>query len=188
MTSEILETFCTRISLLKKELYNKHTNELRAISSLKRREVEYDILKQIKEDESNPEVKKAHSSYTDVTHDNKFTSQTLLLKSPSATSDSTTIVTSDGDDAIPDDDETDFRSLPLFTQDVGESVESKSRLCSPPKQSHVHLALPTVEARPDIKDLQREAYLAGLKAEGKDESGHPFATMYRYLWVENDMH
>ena len=175
--------------MLKKELCNKHTNELRAISGLKRREVEYDILKQIKEDESNPDVKKAHSSYTDGTHDNKFTSQTLLLKSPSTTSDSTTIVASDGDDAILDDDEIDFRSLALFTQDsVDESMEPESRLCSPAKQSHVHLELPTVEARPDIEDLQREAYLAGLKAERKDESGHPFATMYRYLWVENDMH
>ena len=159
------------------------------MSGLKRREVEYDILKQIKEDESNPDVKKAHSSYTDGTHDNKFTSQTLLLKSPSTTSGSTTIVTSDRDDATPDDDEIDFRSLTLFTQDsVDESIQSESRLNCPAKQSHVHLELPTVEARPDIEDLQREAYLAGLKAEGKDESGHPFATMYRYLWVEKDMH
>jgi hypothetical protein len=23
-----------------------------------------------------------------------------------------------------------------------------------------------------------------LKSEGKDESGHPFAKMYRYLWME----
>jgi hypothetical protein len=191
VTSEILESFSTRISSLKKELYDKHTNELRAIAGLKRRKVEYDILKEIKEDQNNPDIKNVRSSSS--IHDNKFTSQTLLLTSPSATSRSTTIVESDSDDVTADatfDDVMDFRSFRLFTQDsVEESVDGYDpRLLSPAKQSHVQLELPPVEAKPDIEELQREAYLAGLKAEGKDASGHPFSKMYRYLWVEKDMH
>ncbi|XP_028396320.1 uncharacterized protein LOC114520285 [Dendronephthya gigantea] len=162
-TGEMLESFCTRISALKKELYDKHTNELRVMSGMKRREVSYDILPNINEDfvcslSENADVEEKHSSCSDSIHDNKFTSKTLLIPSPSYTGET-----------------------------IGNGVD-QSRLPSPAMQSQIQLDLssdiPSVDESPDIEDLQREAYLAGLKAEGKDESGHPFAQWYRYLWVE----
>ncbi len=193
-TSEILESFSTRISSLKKELYDKHTNELRAMSGLKRRNVEYDILKQVQEDLANKDV---DSSYTDSIHDNKFTSQTLLITSATTTRTIDSERKCVNNDVRPDDDLTlfeddmGFKNVGFFTQDsIDQPVKSETREVSPAKQSHIQIdltspqELPKADARPDIEDLQREAYLAGLKAEGKDESGHPFAKMYRYLWVE----
>jgi hypothetical protein len=151
------------------------------MSGLKRRDVEYDILKQMKEDQENADVKNVHSSCSDI-HDNKFTSQSLLMASRSPGDDVVTGDVIQFDGVTPFKDVIGFNSHGLCIQDsFDESVNS---------ESHIQLDLrstqepPQVEARPDIEDLQREAYLAGLKAEEKDESGHPFAKMYRYLWME----
>ena len=164
----MLETFCSRISAVKKELYLKHTNELRAVCGLKRRKVEYDVLKQVKEDLENADK----------------LSKTSLRGTMS------TIVEDVGKDAMHSDDEKAFDDImgfenfeendspTLFTEDrFNESASSRTNLVAPEP--------PQVDPKPDIEDLQREAYLAGLKSgEKSDESGHPFATMYRYLWVE----
>lgn len=149
--SELLESFRTRMSLLKEELYNKHTNELRILSGIKRRPVKYDILVQLKEED-----------------DIDYGSMTLESESKNNESESTTAEQSD--------------------------EESWSRLQSPlTAASTADLLLnsiheielrDTVESKPDIADLQREAYLAGLRGPGSNESGHPYAKMYRYLWVE----
>ena len=191
-TSEILESFCTRISSIKEELYLKHTNELRAMAGLKKRKVEYDILKQVKEELENAEGKDMPSSCTDITNDSKFSSQSVLIKSAN-----TTRAAGSGESDVTSFDNVftfenfESESPRLSIQDsFDESVNSSKRLSSPAKQSHIELDLASTEehaqaeAKPDIKDLQREAYLAGMKAEGKVESGHPFAKMYRYLWVE----
>ena len=183
-TRDIIETFSERISSLKKELYYKHTNELRAMSGLKRRPVDYDILAELNEEQEN-DVKNTDSSCSDI-HDNKFTSKTLLITSPSNTSVHNDVGLNDPATG---------RS-PHFTGlfhrgSVDDSLDFSRRTESLAMQSHIALELrsagerPQVDTRPNIQDLQREAYLAGLKAEGKDESGHPFAKMYRYLWVEH---
>ena len=132
---------------------------------MKRRKIEYDVLKQIKEDLENAEK----------------------LSKPSLRAELSTIVEDVNKDCTHfDDEEKAFDDImgfeengspALFTEDrFVESVNSRTNL--------VIKECPQVDPKPEIEDLQREAYLAGLKAEGKDESGHPFAKMYRYLWVE----
>ena len=166
-SGEMLESFCTRISALKKELYDKHTNELRVLSGMKRRQVSYDILQNISEDLKNADVKEMHSSCGDSIYDIKFTSQSLFISSPNSVEEEI-----------------------YNSEETNSNYAEQSRLDSPTMQSEIQLDLPSggdipqVETSPDIEDLQREAYLAGLKAEGKDASGHPFAQWYRYLWVE----
>ena len=132
---------------------------------MKRRKIEYDVLKQIKEDLENAEK---------------------LSKPPLRAELSTIVEDVNKDGTHFDDEEKAFDDImgfeengspALFTEDrFVESVNSRTNL--------VMKECPQVDPKPEIEDLQREAYLAGLKAEGKDESGHPFAKMYRYLWVE----
>lgn len=132
---------------------------------LKRQKIDYDILKQIKEDLENAK---------------KLSKPSLRAKMSTVVEDVNKDVTHFDNEAFDDimgfENFEENDSPTLFTEDrFVESVNSRTILVQ---------ERPQVDPKPDIEDLQREAYLAGLKSEEKDESGHPFAKMYRYLWVE----
>lgn len=75
----MIESFYARISKLKRELYNKHTNKLRAISRLKRHNGDYNILKQYKEGL----IYIRDLSPTESIHDNKFIGRSFSVSSAS---------------------------------------------------------------------------------------------------------
>ena len=154
------------MALLKEELYCKHTNELRAMSGFKRLPVKYKILQHLEEE----------NTISNELDSNCWNSSTFLV-TPTKISHN------------------------KLKEESGRTIPLESPVQSPagsPTRSSLFSVVLTenktdtdtagiTEDKPDIEDLQREAYLAGLRAEGSNDSGHPYAKMYRYLWVEKDL-
>ena len=141
--------------MLKQELYNKHTNELRALSGLKRKPVKYVIL---------VDMKKEGVS--------EFSSQLWNSKAQLVTSR-----------------ESSFGNLSeAWSSSVESNPSSSGSYLEMNENPEIDIADCIVESKPDIEELQREAYIAGLKPQGDDGCRHPYAEMYRYLWVEKNVY
>lgn len=83
--------------------------------------------------------------------------------------------------------ENDLENPSVAWSNSGESRSSSSGPYLEMNKSPEIDAECVVESKPGIEELQREAYMAGLKAQGNDRYRHPYANMYRYLWVEKDL-
>lgn len=85
--------------------------------------------------------------------------------------------------------ESSFENLSEACSSSVEPIPSSSSLYLEINENpEIDIAEYIVESKPDIEELQREAYMAGLKAQGDDGCRHPYAKMYRYLWVEKNVY